>query len=48
MGVTHIIKSTIDIVSMADSELGPYGSHTDKYPWHMDAQYITLEMTGVR
>ncbi len=47
LGVTHIIKSTVDIVSMADSELGPYGSHTDKYPWHMDAQYITLEMTGV-
>ena len=42
-----MIKSTVDIVSVADSELGSYGSHMDKYPWHADTQYIALETTGV-
>ena len=47
LGVARMIKSTVDIVSAADSELGSYGSHMDKYPWHADTQYIALETTGV-
>ena len=47
LGVARMIRSTVDIVSVADSELGSYGSHMDKYLWHADTQYIALETTGV-
>ncbi len=45
--VARMLKSTIDIVSVANSELGSYGSHMDMYPWYVDMKYIALETTGV-
>ncbi|KJA20741.1 hypothetical protein HYPSUDRAFT_55896 [Hypholoma sublateritium FD-334 SS-4] len=46
-GASRMIKSTFDIVSVADSELGSYGSHMGTYPWQVDSQFISLETTGV-